>query len=163
MWLKTLMISSIMLCTGYAHAADQNLVGLWRTIDDKTGFAKGIVRITQEADGSYSGTIVKVIPRPNYMPKELCQNCPAPYTNQPILGLTVLKGLKPDANRENVYTDAHILDPLSGHIYKAKAKISSDGRRLSMRGYVGVSVLGRSQSWFRDVDEADAAPPSKTP
>ncbi len=45
-----------------------------------------------------------------------------------------------------------LLDPLSGRIYRCKAKLSPDGRRLTMRGYVGVSMLGRSQSWIRETD-----------
>lgn len=109
-----------------------------------------MIQINKEADGSYSGTIIRTIPRPDYIPKEFCQNCPAPYTNQPIVGLKILNGLKQDQLHHSNFKDAAILDPLSGKIYKAKARLSADGRRLSMRGYVGVSMLGRSQSWFRE-------------
>lgn len=148
---RTAMLTSVMaLGVSLAHAAPDDIIGTWRSIDDKTGFAKGIVQIAKEPDGTYSGTIVKTIPRPDYTPKEVCQNCPAPYTNKPIVGLKVLTGLKPDANNPLIYQNAQILDPLSGKVYKAKVKVSPDGRRLSMRGYVGVSMLGRSQSWFRE-------------
>jgi uncharacterized protein (DUF2147 family) len=130
-----------------SYAAD--ITGVWRTIDDRTGFSKALVEVKKQSDGSYTGTIIKVIPRPNYTPKELCQNCPAPFTDKPILGLTILWGLKPDSNRANQYTGAQVLDPLSGKIYKGKAKVNADGRQLSMRGYVGISALGRSQIWVR--------------
>lgn len=141
-------------CTALSHAAaTDDLTGLWRSIDDRTGFSKALIRIEKTKDGSYEGTIVKIIPRPDYTPQKYCHDCPAPYTNKPILGLTVLTGLKPES-RNHRFGDAQILDPLSGRIYSAKAKVSSDGRRLSMRGYVGVSMLGRSQSWVRESDDA---------
>ena len=59
-------------------------------------------------------------------------------------------GLEADPKKENNYKDAQVLDPLSGKIYKGKVKVSEDGRRLTMRGYVGISALGRSQTWVRE-------------
>lgn len=150
--LKSLSIacaaSVTLLCASFAQAGD--LTGTWRTIDDKTGFSKGLVEITKDSAGAYHGTIIKVIPRPGYTPKETCQNCPAPYTNKPMVGLTVLTGLQQDPRNENNFINAKVLDPLSGNIYKGKAKLSTDGRRLTMRGYVGISALGRSQTWIRE-------------
>ena len=139
----TCLVSSII-----SHA--DPIVGIWRTIDDKTGFSKALVEIKQQPDGTYDGTIIKVIPRPNYTPKELCQKCPAPFTDKPIVGLTLLWGLKKNADNPNIYTGAQLIDPLSGKMYKGKVKVSGDGRQLILRGYVGVSVLGRSQIWIRD-------------
>lgn len=132
----------------FAQAND--IEGTWRSIDDRTGFSKGLVEIKKEADGTYSGTIIKVIPRPGYTPKETCQRCPAPYTDKPMIGLKVLTGLKDVPNKPGHYDGGKILDPLSGKIYSDKARLSSDGRRLTMRGYVGVSLLGRSQTWMRE-------------
>jgi uncharacterized protein (DUF2147 family) len=152
---NTLLLSTLLALSSLAHAAStEDITGLWRSVDDRTGFSKGIVRINQEKDGSFTGTIIKTIPRPDYTPKETCQNCPAPYTNKPIVGLKVLSGLKKDSEHEGHFKDAKILDPLSGHVYSAKARLSNDGRRLSMRGYIGVSMLGRSQSWFRETEDA---------
>lgn len=74
--------------------------------------------------------------------------CPAPYSNQPILGMDVLKGLKFTGN--NTYSHGKIIDPLSGNIYSTKAKLSTNGKRLTLRGYVGVSALGRSQTWLKE-------------
>lgn len=150
--LKPLFIAcattATLLCASFAQAGD--LTGTWRTIDDKTGFSKGLVQITKDSGGAYHGTIIKLIPRPGYTPKETCQNCPAPYTNKPMVGLTVLTGLQQDPKNENNFINAKVLDPLSGNIYKGKAKLSTDGRRLTMRGYVGISALGRSQTWIRE-------------
>lgn len=144
----TLVAASTALTATSVFAAD--LTGHWKTIDDKTGFAKAIVSIQKESDGSYSGTIIKTIPRPDYKPQEFCQKCPEPFTNKPIVGLKVLSGLKLDPDNPLQYLNGRILDPLSGRIYNAKARISESDRRLTMRGYVGFSMLGRSQSWFRD-------------
>lgn len=126
----------------------EDISGTWKNIDDKTGSSKAILDIRQESNGSYTAKIVKVTPRPGYTPKESCINCPAPYTNKPILGMDVMKGLK--HNGETNYTGGKIIDPLSGKIYSCKAKLSSNGKRLTLRGYVGVSALGRSQTWIRE-------------
>lgn len=130
-----------------SFALAQDITGTWKNIDDKTGSSKAILEIRQESNGSYTAKIVKVTPRPGYTAKETCVNCPAPYTNQPILGMDVLKGLKHTGGLN--YSGGKIIDPLSGHIYSTKAKLSSNGKRLTMRGYVGVSALGRSQTWIK--------------
>ena len=70
----------------------QDLTGTWQQIDDKTGSPKALIEIRKDAKDTYTGKIVKVTPRPGYTPKEKCVNCPAPYTNQPILGMDVLRG-----------------------------------------------------------------------
>lgn len=125
-----------------------DLSGTWQQIDDKTGAAKAIIQIRQEADKSYSGTIVKVTPRPGYQARELCQNCPAPFTNQPILGMKILQGLKHIAGT-GTYNHGRVIDPLAGKIYNAKIRLNSSKRRLTLRANLGVSVLGRNQTWIR--------------
>ncbi|MFV5491523.1 DUF2147 domain-containing protein [Acinetobacter sp. ASP199] len=126
----------------------QDLTGTWQQIDDKTGSPKAIIEIRQENNGSYVGKIVKVTPRPGYTPQKTCNNCPAPYTNQPILGMDVLTGLKHVAGTNN-YEKGRVIDPLAGKIYDAKVRLNASGKRLTLRGYVGVSALGRSQTWIR--------------
>ncbi|OTG80047.1 DUF2147 domain-containing protein [Acinetobacter sp. ANC 4648] len=129
-------------------AIAQDITGIWKNIDDKTGSSKAILEIRKESNGSYTGKIIKITPRPGYTPKDICVDCPAPYTNKPILGLDVLKGLQ--FVKEDEYNGGRILDPLTGKIYSMKAKLSTNGKRLQLRGYVGVSALGRSQTWIRD-------------
>lgn len=141
--LATLLFSSL---TSFAFAND--ISGTWKNIDDKTGSSKAILEIRQESNGTYTAKIIKITPRPGYTPKETCVNCPAPYTNKPILGMDVVKGLKP-AGGSN-FTQGKIIDPLTGHVYSMKAKLSPNGKRLTLRGYVGVSALGRSQTWIRN-------------
>lgn len=126
----------------------KDITGIWKNIDDKTGSSKAVLEVRKESNGTYTGKIIKVTPLPGYTPKETCVNCPAPYTNKPILGMDVLKNLK-QTGEEN-YSGGKIIDPLSGKIYSMKAKLSANGNRLSLRGYIGVSALGRSQIWIRE-------------
>lgn len=141
-----LVIASCLMTSGVTWAAD--ITGNWRNIDDKTGTSKGIIQITKEANGTYTGKVSKVTPRPGYIPKETCVNCLGEYKDKPMLGLPILKGLKQE--KENEYGGGKILDPLSGKIYSVKVKLNKDGNRLTLRGFVGISALGRSQTWYRE-------------
>ena len=138
------LILSVMSSLSFA----EDITGMWQSIDDKTGAPKALVEIRKEANGTYAGKIVKITPRAGYTPKETCVDCPAPYTNKPILGLDVMTGLKQGEGLN--YVNGRILDPNTGKVYSMKAKLSSNGKRLHLRGYVGVSALGRNQIWLRD-------------
>ena len=142
------ILAALLLSVSSSAVFAEDISGSWKNIDDKTGSSKAILEIRQETNGTYTAKIVKVTPRPGYTAKESCVNCPAPYTDKPILGMDVLKGLKPAAGSN--FTHGKIIDPLSGHIYSMKAKLSPNGKRLTLRGYVGVSALGRSQTWIRN-------------
>jgi len=126
----------------------QDISGTWQQIDDKTGAAKAIIVIEKEANNTYSGKIAKITPRPGYTPREKCNKCPAPYTDQPILGMTILKGLKHVEGTKN-YEKGRVIDPLAGKIYDAKVRLNNTGKRLTLRASMGVSVLGRNQTWIR--------------
>ena len=145
--MSTKLISFLFLITLSHFTFAQDITGIWQSVDDVTGAPKGQVEITQEADSSYTGKIIKITPRTGYTPKEFCTGCPAPYTNKPILGLTAITKLK--HKKDLTYTGGKILDPNSGRMYSLTAKLSTNGQRLHLRGYVGVSVLGRSQIWIR--------------
>ncbi|CAM4060332.1 DUF2147 domain-containing protein [Acinetobacter pragensis] len=126
----------------------QDLTGTWQSIDDKTGSPKAIIEIQKENNGTYTGKIVKITPRPGYTPQKTCNDCPAPYKNQPILGMEILKGLKHVDGTSN-YEKGRVIDPLAGKVYDAKVKLNATGKRLTMRAYMGVSTLGRNQTWLR--------------
>ena len=129
-------------------ALAQDLTGTWQQIDDKSGSPKAIIEISKESNGTYTGQIVKITPRPGYTPQKTCNNCPAPYTNQPTLGMDILKGLKHVEGTGN-YERGRVIDPLAGKVYDAKMKLNASGKRLTLRAYMGVSALGRSQTWIR--------------
>ena len=139
-------IGAFLLSAVSSFSFAEDITGLWQTIDDKTGAPKGLVEIRKEND-TYVGKIVKVTPRAGYTPKETCVDCPPPYTNKPIIGLDVVTGLKSTDGFN--YTSGRILDPNTGKLYSLKAKLSSNGKRLHLRGYLGISALGRNQIWIR--------------
>lgn len=145
---KTQILTALLFSSFSSFAFSQDIVGTWKNIDDKTGTSKAILDIRQESNGTYTAKVIKITPRPGYTPKDTCINCPAPYTNKPILGMDILTGLKHHDGLN--YTHGKIIDPLSGNIYSMKAKLSANGKRLSLRGYVGVSALGRSQTWIKN-------------
>ena len=132
--------------TGFAASIE----GYWKSIDDRTGEQLSIVEVKKKPDGTYTGTIVYRYPVPgggNILTN--CVKCPEPFKNKPILGLQIAWGLKEDPNNPNHYIDGRVLEPKTGNIYKGKAVVSADGKRLRMRGYMGVSALGRTVVWLR--------------
>jgi uncharacterized protein (DUF2147 family) len=127
-------------------AAELSPAGLWRTIDEHSGQAKGLVRI-KEVHGQYEGKIETIFPSPGDDPAPKCEKCDGARRNQPVLGLTFLWGLKKQGDE---YQGGEILDPETGKIYRAKIKLADGGRKLEVRGFIGVSLFGRSQTWLRE-------------
>jgi len=132
-----------------AHAADMSTpVGLWRTIDDETGKDRSLLRIV-DVGGALEGRIEKTLTRlPDDDPDGLCRKCPGARKDQPIVGMTILSGLRKDG--ENVWARGEILDPGNGKTYRCKVKLIDGGRKLEVRGFIGVSLLGRTQIWIRE-------------
>ena len=120
----------------------QSLTGMWTTIDDKTGKKRDVVRLVI-SDGTLNGKIVRVYSQPG--DTGLCTHCPDQFKNKPIEGLQFLWGLK--KNRHGIWDGGQILDAKTGKIYKVKLKMEDN--KLFVRGYVGVSILGRTQIWVR--------------
>jgi uncharacterized protein (DUF2147 family) len=120
-------------------------VGRWRTIDDKTNRQRSIVVITQHNNRLY-GRIVKIYYRPGEVPKRICVKCKDPrFRNKKILGMQILWG----AQRRGNSWWGRILDPENGKIYRAKLTLQKGGKVLDVRGYIGVSLFGRTQKWYR--------------
>jgi uncharacterized protein (DUF2147 family) len=131
----------------WTHAAD--ITGTWRTVDDKTGYVRAYIQIEKQKDDTYAGKIIKDFPAPGEVPLTQCHNCPAPFTNKPIIGLTILQKMKVDPKDPNNYIGGEVLDPRGGKIYHGKARLNASGNRLTLRGYIGISMIGRSQTWIR--------------
>ncbi len=79
----------------------------------------------------------------------ICSNCPGNLKNKPFIGLPFIWGFKQDAKNPREFNQGHVLDPIGGKVYKGKARLSANGKRLTLRGYVGVSVIGRSVTWVK--------------
>lgn len=118
-------------------------VGFWKTIDDATNEPRAIVEI-KEVDQKLFGHIVKTFPREGDKPE--CSECPGDKKNKPIVGLEIIWDLKKDGDE---YTGGHILDPKNGKIYKAKIAMIENGEKLKVRGFIGFSLLGRTQTWLK--------------
>jgi uncharacterized protein (DUF2147 family) len=134
------------ICAIVASAAfgQPTPVGIWRVIGDVSGEAEALVAIS-ERDDVFEGRIVKVFSRPGVDPDAVCELCPGARRNQPVRGLTILSGLRRNGDD---YTGGDILDPDTGEIYRCKLTLSADNRRLMVRGFVGISLFGRTQTWI---------------
>lgn len=120
-------------------------VGEWRQFDDRKGDLRSIVRI-EVTDGELHGTIVRTIQRPGEPPDPVCDKCPGEFRDRPVEGLRFLWGLSGNGRS---WDGGRILDPEDGKIYRVKLRLSEDGQTLEVRGYLGVSLFGRSQHWKR--------------
>lgn len=133
------------LMSAAARADNASPVGVWKNIDDVSGKSRALIRIT-ETNGTLRGTVVKVFPGPDEDQNPKCGNCEGALKDAPIVGLRILSGLKKDGDE---YTGGEILDPENGEVYSSNVHLIDGGRKLSVRGYIGVSLLGRSQTWIR--------------
>jgi len=148
-----------------ASAAEGDpILGYWRTIDDATGFAKAVVRVQSATNGTYLATVVATLPRPDYTPIKQCHKCPAPFTDRAIVGMPILWNMRPSnkssSTSDNLYSNGYVIDPLSGKIYQSEARVSRDGRRLTLRGQIiGVPMMGqgRTQTWLREANYTPTA------
>ncbi|QNH13341.1 hypothetical protein HEP73_02890 [Xanthomonas sp. GW] len=145
---KTLLLALPLSVAAFvAQAADTSPVGRWQTIDDETGKPKSIVQIEQAGNGTLSGKVVEIL-QSNHGPNPLCDKCDGAQKGKPIKGMTILWGLKPDGTA--VWSGGSVLDPAKGKTYKAKVTLTDGGKKLQMRGYIGIEALGRTQTWIRE-------------
>ena len=132
-----------------SFAESDPLIGKWKTIDDRTGYSRADVVVKKNSDGTYTGTIVETRTVPGRPKMETCTNCPGHLKNKPYIGLPFIYGFKQNPDNPYEYMDGKILDPIGGKIYKGKARIATNGKHMTLRGYVGVSVIGRSVTWIK--------------
>ncbi len=145
---KTLMLALPLSVAAFvAQAADTSPVGRWQTIDDETGKPKSIVQIERAGNGTLSGKVIEIL-QSNKGPNPLCDKCDGAQKGKPIKGMTILWGLKPDGTA--VWSGGSVLDPAKGKTYKAKITLTDGGKKLQMRGYIGIEALGRTQTWVRE-------------
>jgi uncharacterized protein (DUF2147 family) len=119
--------------------------GRWKTIDDATGKAKAIV-VVREENGKLYGKVEKVLDSDQPGPNPLCLKCEGALRNLPITGLQVLWDLKKDGAE---WTGGQILDPHNGKVYRCIVALDDAGRKLKVRGYIGIALIGRTEYWQR--------------
>jgi uncharacterized protein (DUF2147 family) len=128
-----------------ALAQEPSAVGRWTTIDDETKKPKSVITIYEEG-GKLFGKIEKLFREPNEEQNPVCDKCEGALKNQPIVGMIILRDLKKD---DDEWSGGTILDPANGKTYKCKIAIEDGGKKLKVRGYIGMSLLGRTQYWVR--------------
>jgi uncharacterized protein (DUF2147 family) len=142
--MKQLVVASLLALTGALAWAQTSPVGLWKTIDDDGKTEKSLVRIV-EAGGALLGKIEKIFDPAKQDSK--CDKCSDERKDKPVLGMTILRNVKQDADDKELWTGGEILDPNNGKTYKTRLKPVDGGKRLEMRGYIG--PFFRTQVWHR--------------
>lgn len=139
-------IALVAAATG-ACAQATTPVGLWKTIDDSTKKEKSLVRIV-ESGGVYSGRVEKILDAE--APKDaVCKDCTDERKDKPIVGMTIIRNMKQSADDKTSFDGGDILDPKDGKVYKSRMKLVDGGGKLDVRGYIGMPMLGRTQTWTR--------------
>ena len=147
--MKKLLITAAMtgaIAYSAAWGQDATPLGLWKSIDDRTNQPAALIRITEIA-GKFQGRIERIFPEPGESANPMCEECEGDLKNQPVVGMIILTGMRLAGDE---YTDGQILDPDSGKIYRCSMRVVEGGNKLIVRGFVGISLLGRSQVWLRD-------------
>lgn len=143
--IKTMLsLLALSLVSTLALASDPLHGSKWKTIDDETKKSLSIVQFTESAPGVLSAKIINVLEGTE---GEKCTKCKGKFYNKPLHDVQIVSGLKKAGN--NSYDGGKITDPKNGKTYSFNAKLSEDGKILNGRGYIGVSALGRSQTWIR--------------
>ena len=143
--MKSLLVMAILMLASSLVTAAGSPVGVWRSIDDKTKQERSIIRITEE-NGELKGVVEKIFDQPGDDPAHLCKECKDERKDKPIIGMAILWGLKKDGD---AWAGGEILDPKNGKIYRCKITLSDNGKSLNVRGFIGISLIGRSQTWLR--------------
>ena len=134
----------LLLGSAVAWAATDTPVGTWRQIDDVTGKPKSIIQITDD-NGKLQGKVLQVLLSDDG-PHPLCKKCEGERKDQPIEGMVIMWNVSRD---DDVWDGGKILDPKTGKVYRVKLSLTDGGQKLDVHGYIGISLLGRSQVWER--------------
>ncbi|MEA1785414.1 DUF2147 domain-containing protein [Arenibacter sp. GZD96] len=120
----------------------QTIFGKWNTIDDETGKIESVVEI-YENNGKAHAKIIDILNKEDR--DRLCDKCTGVHKNAPILGMVLVSDLEQDGDE---WSGGKILDPKSGKYYKCYLKLE-DNNKLKLRGYIGISIIGRTEYWYR--------------
>jgi uncharacterized protein (DUF2147 family) len=143
---RTALALGLWFATSVAFAQAMTPEGLWKTVDDNTKKEKSLVRIV-ETNGVFTGKVEKIID-PDSPKDAVCKDCTDERKDKPILGMTIIRGVKVTGEKA-VFEGGDILDPNNGKVYRVKLTVTDGGKKLDVRGYIGMPLLGRTQTWAR--------------
>jgi uncharacterized protein (DUF2147 family) len=138
------LLAAIAFVSAGAAFAQMTPVGVWQSVDDKTGEAKSQIRIA-ESGGVLNGRIEK-LPRKEAKQDAVCDECTDDRKGKPLVGLEIIRGAKKAEGKE-VWEDGKILDPENGKSYTLRLTPIDGGKKLEVRG--SVLGIGRTQTWVR--------------
>jgi uncharacterized protein (DUF2147 family) len=144
--MKSYVLAAALSLVAQLAAAQTGPQGLWKTIDDETKVEKSLVRVTETA-GVLSAVVEKVMDPAKADAK--CDKCTDERKDQLVLGMTILRNVKKNSSNAELWDGGEILDPSNGKVYKVRLKPVDGGKKLEVRGYIGMPMLGRTQVWQR--------------
>lgn len=143
--MKKFLALALLAAAGMAYA-QSTPAGLWKTIDDKTKSERALVRVT-ESGGVFVGRIEKLL-APDAKPDAKCDKCEDDRKDKPMVGLEIIRGVK-KSDSDNLWDGGTIVDSSDGKVYKVRMQTADGGKKLEVRGYMGMPMLGRTQVWIR--------------
>jgi uncharacterized protein (DUF2147 family) len=141
-------ICLLFLLPGLVFADLPSPVGFWQQINEQTKQPQSVISIWQANDGSLVGKIVGVYPVKGRELEQYCHKCTDARKDQPIIGMTIMQNLRQKKGSLH-WSEGEILDPKLGKTYRCSLNLAQDNESLTVRGYIGIPLLGRSQTWYR--------------